>query len=109
MTTGEYGGDARLVPASRMADYKLPPQLLTRSPGTYREWIRACKGGDPACSNFNVAGPFTEWIVMGVIALHFPNRKLEWDAANMRFTNIPEANNYLKPKLRKGWEMNYKL
>jgi predicted dehydrogenase len=109
LTTGEYGDDARLVPASKMADYKYPPQLLTRSPGTYRDWIRASKGGDPACSNFDVAGPFTEWIVMGVIALRFPNRKLLWDADKMRFTNVPEANNYLKPRFRKGWAMNFHL
>jgi predicted dehydrogenase len=109
MTTGEYGDDARLVPAAKMADYKYPPQSLSRSPGTYRDWIRACKGGDPACSNFDVAGPFTEWIVMGVVALHFPNRKLLWDAEKMRFTNVPEANNYLKPRFRKGWAMNFRL
>jgi hypothetical protein len=27
----------------------------------------------------------------------------------MRFTNVPEANRYLKPAFRKGWEMNYSL
>ena len=52
-----------------MKDYKFPPELLTRSPGHYRDWIRACKGGDPACSNFNVAAPFVEWMLLGVVAL----------------------------------------
>jgi hypothetical protein len=85
-----------------MEGYRLPPQLLTRSPGHYRDWIRACKGGEPACSNFSIAGPFTEWIVLGCVALHFEG-KLEWDAERMRVTNIKEANQYIKPKFRKGW------
>jgi hypothetical protein len=87
-----------------MKEYKLPPQLLTRSPGHYRDWIRACKGGDPACSNFSVAAPFVQWMLLGVIAMKFEG-KLEWDAAKMRFTNNSEANQYLKPKFRKGWKM----
>jgi len=102
VTTGCYGERTRLVPASKMKGYKLPPRFLTRSPGHYRDWIRACKGGEPACSEFSVAGPFTEWVVMGVIALHFEG-KLRWDSAKMRFTNNQEANRYVKPAFRKGW------
>lgn len=102
LTSDTYGARVRLLPEARQKEYKVPPQILTRSPGHHRDWIRACKGGDPACSNFSVAGPFTEWIVMGVIALHFEG-KLEWDAAKMQFTNNKEANKYLKPVIRKGW------
>ncbi|MDA0205571.1 MAG: hypothetical protein O2795_09520 [Acidobacteria bacterium] len=68
------------------------------------DWVRACKGGDPACSDFSVAGPFTEWVVLGVIAFRVPG-KLEWDSANMRFTNSEEANSYVKPTFRQGWEL----
>jgi hypothetical protein len=103
LTTDTYAANVRLLPAARMKDYRVPPQLLSRSPGHYRDWIRACKGGEPACSNFSVAGPFTEWIVMACIALHFEG-KLEWDSAKMKFTNRPEANRYLKPEFRKGWK-----
>ncbi|MBI4875676.1 MAG: Gfo/Idh/MocA family oxidoreductase [Acidobacteria bacterium] len=102
LTTGTYGEQTRLVPAEKMKDYKFPPQFLTRSPGHYRDWIRACKGGEPACSNFNVASPFVEWMLLGVIALRVEG-KLEWDAAKMRFTNNAKANQYLKPSIRKGW------
>ncbi len=102
VTTGCYGERTRLVPAANMKDYKLPPQLLTRSPGHYRDWIRACKGGDPACSNFSVAGPFVQWMLLGVLSMRFEG-KLEWDAKNMRITNNPEANRYIKPSFRKGW------
>jgi hypothetical protein len=102
LTTGTYGENTRLVPSERMKDYVLPPQFLTRSPGHYRDWIRSCKGGDPSCSNFGVAAPFTEWILLGVIALRFEG-KLEWDSARMRVTNLPAANELIKPKFRKGW------
>jgi hypothetical protein len=85
-----------------MADFRMPEPSLTRSPGHYRDWLRACKGGDAACSNFNVAAPFVEWMLLGVIALRVEG-KLEWDAAKGRFTNNNEANQFLKPKLRKGF------
>jgi predicted dehydrogenase len=104
LTTGCYGERTRLVPASRMLEYKLPAQLLTRSPGHYRDWIRAAKGGDPACSNFSVAAPFVQWMLLGVIAMKFEG-KLEWDAAKGQFSNNREANQYLKPRFRKGWKM----
>ena len=86
-----------------MADYKLPAPVLTRSPGHYRDWIRAAKGGEPSCSNFSIAGPFVQWMLLGVIAMKFDG-KLMWDAEKMRFTNNNEANDYLKPKFRKGWK-----
>jgi predicted dehydrogenase len=103
VTTGCYGERTRLVPAAKMADYKLPAPVLTRSPGHYRDWIRAAKGGEPSCSNFSIAGPFVQWMLLGVIAMKFDG-KLMWDADKMRFTNNNEANDYLKPKFRKGWK-----
>jgi predicted dehydrogenase len=102
MTTGEYGGGPRLVPAAKMQGYQPPPQVLVRHPETYSDWVRACKGGEPAASNFEVAAPFTEWIAMACIALRVEG-KLEWDAAKMQFTNSKAANQYLKPTFRKGW------
>src|SRR5207253_2739112 len=68
-----------------------------------RDWLRACKGGAPACSNFSVAGPYAEWVVLGAIAVHFEG-KLMWDAAKMEFTNNRDANKWVKPMFRKGWE-----
>jgi hypothetical protein len=102
LTTGTYGEGTRLLPFEKMAGYQYPPEFLPRSPGHHRDWIRACKGGEPACSNFSLAGPFTEWIALGVLALRFEG-KLEWDPVKMRITNVPEANKYVKPVFRKGW------
>jgi predicted dehydrogenase len=104
LTADNYGGNIRLLPQARHNEYKLPPQVLSRSPGHYADWIRACKGGEPACSKFSVAGPFSEIVQLGALATRFEG-KLEWDSANMRFTNRPEANAWLKPKFRKGWEL----
>jgi hypothetical protein len=104
LTTGTYGEDTRLLPMEKMKDYKFPAELLTRSPGHYRDWIRACKGGDPACSNFSVSAPMTEWILLGVIALRVEG-KVEYDSAKMHVTNNAEANKYIKPVVRKGWSM----
>jgi predicted dehydrogenase len=102
LTTGTYGEQTRLLPvAEKMRDYKFPEPYLTRSPGHYRDWIRSCKGGDPSCSNFNVAVPFVEWMLLGVIALRVEG-KLEWDAGKGRFSNNQEANKYLKPSYMKG-------
>lgn len=104
ITTGTYGENTRLLPVDKMRDYEFPREFLTRSPGHYRDWIRACKGGDPACSNFSVSAPFTEWISLGALALRFEG-KLEWDSERMRITNNPEANKLIKPSFRKGWSL----
>jgi len=104
ITTGTYGEGTRLLPVEKMKDYKYPIELLTRSPGHYHDWIRAAKGGDPACSNFSVAAPFTEWILLGALSLKFEG-KLEWDSAKARITNNAEANKLIKPTFRKGWSL----
>jgi hypothetical protein len=70
-----------------------------------RDWVRYCKGGEPSCSHFGISGPYTEWVVLGVIAFRVPFKKLLWDSKNMRFTNSEEANQYVKPTFRPGWEL----
>jgi hypothetical protein len=105
LTTGTYGEITRLLPVEKMQDFKMPAPLLTRSPGHMRDFIRACKGGDPACSNFDIASPFVEWMLLGVIALRHEG-KLEYDPDKMQITNNKEANALLKPTFRKGWDFH---
>ncbi|MBC7924438.1 MAG: Gfo/Idh/MocA family oxidoreductase [Bryobacteraceae bacterium] len=105
LTTGTYGDVTRLIPVEKMRDYRLPPPTLTRSPGHMLDFIRACKGGDAACSNFDVSAPFVEWMLLGVIALRHEG-KLEYDPDKMRITNNNEANKLLKPTFRKGWDFH---
>ena len=104
MATSARGEGVWLLPASRWAEYKLPPQLLMRGINHQQDWIRACKGGAPGVSEFAVATKYIEWLALGTIALRVPG-KLMWDAKNRRFSNNEEANKLLKPYMRKGWEV----
>lgn len=100
--TGGRGESVGLLPGTRWAAYKLPPRMLTRSPGHQRDWVRACKGGEPACSHFGIAGPYTEWMVLGAVAARVEG-KLLWDPKKMEFTNNRDANRFVRPGYRKGW------
>lgn len=114
MGTSGRGEGVGLLPGKRWAEYKLPEPYLQRSPGAstggnhaahLRDWVRACKGGAPACSNFSIAGPYTEWLVLGAAAVHFDG-KLLWDHARGEFSNNPAATRWVKPSYRKGWEVH---
>ncbi len=101
----------RLIPESKMKEYKAPPQSIPRSPGHFEEWIRACKGGEPAGSNFDHAGLLAQVVLLGNVVLR-PELKetvnrtpLYWDGVNMKFTNVTEANQYLQREYRKGWSL----
>ena len=104
MSTRERGEGVQLLPAARWKDYVLPPQLLTRSPGHMLDWVRACKGGDASCSDFSITAPYAEWLALAAIAFRVLG-KLDWDSKNLRFTNSGEANKYVKPLFRRGWEL----
>jgi predicted dehydrogenase len=101
----------RLLPDSLQKDYGDPPRKLARSPGHYQEWIDACKGGSVAGSNFDWAGPLTETVLLGNVALRLKMReevtkkKLLWDPLNLRFTNSETANQFLRREYRRGWDL----
>jgi predicted dehydrogenase len=101
----------RLIPESRQKEYGKPPQRIPRSPGHHKEWINACKGGPPARSNFDWAGPLTEVILLGNIALKMERQlyekglKLHYDGPKMEVTNLPEANKYVRDEYREGWSL----
>ena len=66
--------------------------------------MRACKGGAAPCSNFSIAGPYTEWMILASAAVHAEG-KLLWDYAKGEFTNNKTVNRWVKPAFRKGWEL----
>ncbi len=101
---GCYGENPRLIPESKMQAYKRPPKSIPRSIGHYKEFVRACKGGEPAGSNFDYGGPLSEIVLLGVAAIR-ADAKLHWDAENMKFTNLPEANKFLHGAYRDGWSL----
>jgi len=96
----------RLIPETAMQAYTPPAKTLPRIDVSHEmNWVQACKGGDPATSNFDYSGPLTETVVMGNLAIRFPNRRLEWDGANMQVTNFPEAEEFVKAQYREGWKL----
>jgi len=101
----------RLIPETKSKEYGRPPRVLPRSPGHHKEWINACKGGDPAGSNFDVSGPLTEVVLLGNVALRMGKQlyekglKLYYDGPKMKVTNLPEANQYIHHAYREGWSL----
>jgi predicted dehydrogenase len=79
-------------------------KTVPRSPGHYKEWLEACKGGKPAYSNFDVAAYLTEIILLGCVALR-TGKKLDWDGPGMKAKNAPDAAQYVKREYRKGWTL----
>jgi predicted dehydrogenase len=104
---GCYGHGPRLIPETRMREFQQPPKTIERIPGGLqgheRDWVRACKGGPPASSNFDYSGPLSETVLMGNLAVRFPNRRLLWDGEKMEVTNDAEANAYVRRQYRRGW------
>jgi predicted dehydrogenase len=99
-----------LFPDELAKDYGAPPKRLPRSPGHHTEWLAACRGGSVARSNFDWAGPMTETVLLGNVALRSQLRegltttKLIWDAKQLSFSNDELANQFLRRKYRDGWE-----
>ncbi|MCH7529349.1 MAG: Gfo/Idh/MocA family oxidoreductase [Candidatus Marinimicrobia bacterium] len=102
-----YARNPRLVPETAMQAYQRPEKSLPRvDMGHEQEWIAACKGGPTPSSDFEVAVPFTETVLLGNIAIRAQeNRKLEWDGEKMEITNLPEANRFVRREYRSGWEL----
>lgn len=104
LATSSRGEGVWLLPSERWKEYKLPAQLLTRSPGHMLDWVRACKGGERSCSDFSITAPYAEWLALVCIAWRVPG-KLLWDSKNTRFTNSEAANQLVKPLFRRGSEL----
>jgi predicted dehydrogenase len=109
IVAGCYGESPRLVPETAMKKYKRPRKSLERIPegadGHEKDWIRACKGGKPASSHFEYSGPLSEMVLMGNLAVRFPDRQLLWNGEAMEVTNDPDANAYVRRQYRDGWHL----
>jgi predicted dehydrogenase len=130
MMCGTYGVKPNLLPTSRTKE-TIVPQTIARVPngddGHYAAWVEgaiAGYGSEKAknlSSNFDIAGPLTESVLMGNLAIRsfnitkkdakgedqYPGRniKLLWDGPNMRVTNFDEANQFVKRTYREGWSL----
>jgi len=104
---GSHGaGGVQIIPEAKMKAYQRPPKTIPRVKGSHeQDWVRACKDGKPASSNFDYGGPLTEMVLLGVLAMRVKDEKLEWDGKNMKFTTNNKANEYLHIKYRDGWTL----
>lgn len=120
-----YGENPRLLPTKLMKETKLPAEKIQRVPeGHYLQWVNACiagYGNAKTSSSFEYAGPFTESILIGNLAIRsflmrnpdgkgwndkwLGRKKLLWDAKNMKITNFDEANQFVKRQYREGWTL----
>ena len=121
-----YGANPRLLPLKKNENLKVK-ETIKRVPNEdhYLNWVDACIAGygkGETSSPFEYAGPFTESILIGNLALrswmlrdnptaqkvvdrYNGRKKLEWDAANMKVTNYDLANQFVKREYREGWEL----
>ena len=105
---GDNGDRYFLLPENDFEGYQAPTPSLPRAPrNNHRlEWITACREHRPemCMSNFGYAGPLTEALLLGCVAMR-ARKRIEWDGPNMRITNVPAANALLRREYRKGWEL----
>ena len=121
MMCGTYGINPRLIPTTLNDSINVKETIPRVSEGHYLQWVNACMAGygkNECSSDFDIAGPLTESILMGNLALRsfdirkrkgnrweYPGRyiKLLWDGPNMKITNFDEANQFVKRDYRTGW------
>jgi len=105
MITDAYGDGVRIVPEEAHRAFKKPAATLPRVKGTHqRDFFRACRGGEPACANFDYSGPLNELVLLGCLAIRAgKGKRIEWDGAAMDCANLPELNKFLKIESRSGW------
>jgi len=96
-----------LRPDGDLTYFKKPTaeQLIPPSPGHHKEWIIGCKTGKPTLCNFDYAGAMIEHNLLALAAYRV-GKKLQWDAKNLKATNCPEVDKYIKKTYREGWVLN---
>ena len=103
-----YAANPRIIPESAMRAYNRPTKTIKRvklgHDGHEKDWIRGIKEGYLPSSNFDVAGPMTEAILLGCMAIR-ANKALTWDGPNMKVTNDDDANAFVHHNYRSGWSL----
>jgi predicted dehydrogenase len=100
----DYGTEWVLLPKEKFEGWTAPEPTLPKSPGHHKEWIEACKGGPPAMSNFSYAGPLTETLLLGNVAM-FAGHRIEFDGKRCRVTNCEFADSLIRREYREGWDL----
>lgn len=97
------GENPRLIPESRMKEITLE-KVKEERVDSNEVWINAFKEKTQSPGSFLYAGPVTETILLGAVALR-ARKRVEYDSENMKITNIPDANKFLTREYRPGWEL----
>jgi hypothetical protein len=93
-----------LLPQDKFTDFKPLAQTIPPSVGHHREWVEAIKGNGSTLCNFDYSGGLTEAVLLGTIAYR-TGQRLEWDAANLKIKNSPQAQQLVHKEYRKGWTL----
>ena len=116
---GFHGENPQLLPEARMRSYRAEKSLPEADPkqpggggrqgggrpGREAAWIAAFKGGPASYGDFLLAGPICDAVNLASISLRLDGRRVLWDSASAKITNIPEANKLLTREYRPGWEL----
>lgn len=95
-------GAPKLFPEENFTDYPTPELEPLNH---YHDFVEAALGNGVAGANFDFSGPMTEAVLLANIANRFIGEKLEWDAEALKFTNNNQANQYIKRRYRRGWQV----
>jgi len=130
MMAGTYGVNPQLLPTNLTKTTKVAESVARvkgGAEGHYAAWVEACIAGPGSSlaknlsSHFDIAGPLTESVLMGNLAIRsydiknidkkgdasYPGRNIQlmWDGPNMKITNFDEANQFVKRSYRDGWSL----
>jgi hypothetical protein len=93
----------KLFPIAKFKNYPMPQ---VKEAHHWSEWAEACVSGSGATStSFDYSGPLTEAVLLGSVAVRFPQSTLEWDTKRLKFTNERAANAFVRRRYRKGWKI----
>ena len=95
-----HAAGPQLFPKDKFKGYARP-EITPRN--HYHHWVDACRRKAETAAGFDYAGPLTETILLGTVALRCPDKELAWDGRQMKITNLPEANSYLRRSYRRPW------
>ncbi|MBM3888472.1 MAG: Gfo/Idh/MocA family oxidoreductase [Verrucomicrobia bacterium] len=103
----DYGFRVLMPVKGDMTHYKSPKpeDLIPPSKGHHKEWIEACKTDKKTLCNFDYSGAEIEHNLLALVAYRV-GKKLDWDAANLKATNCPEAEQFIRKTYREGWTLN---
>jgi len=103
--TATYGGHMHVLPMEKMSSIKQPAQSLPRPKNIMADFLDACRAGKTeTAAPFEYGARLTEFSHLGNLAQHAGvGKKIEWDGPNMKVTNMPELNAWVKRPYRNGW------